>query len=99
MSAATAGLKVRKNRPKDIPSIKYYVLREMLERRRISVNRFAEALGETVNIVKGTKGDFPMDKLDLCIELLNNWSGPRTGQVGLIKPGTSETVTKEMLLA
>jgi len=98
MSAATAGLKVRKNRPKDGPSIKYYVLREMLERRRISVNRFADALGETVNVVKGTKGDFPLEKLDLCIELLNNWTGPRTGQLGLIKPGTSETVTREMLL-
>lgn len=98
MSAATAGLKVKKNRPKDGPSIKYYVLREMLERRRISVNRFADALGETVNVVKGTKGDFPLDKLDLCIDLLNNWSGPRTGQAVFIKTGTIETATKEMLL-
>lgn len=96
MSAAAAGLKVRKNRPKDGPSIKYYVLREMLERRRISVNRFADALGETVNVVKGTKGDFPLEKLDHCIYLLNNWDGPRTS---LSVPSSLETVTKEMLLA
>jgi len=95
MSAATAGLKVRKNRPKDGPSIKYYVLREMLERRRISVNRFAEALGETVNVVKGSKGDFPLEKLDYCIYLLNNWDGPRTT---LSVPTYVETATKEMLL-
>mgnify|MGYP001166943712 CR=1 FL=1 len=96
MSAATAGLKVRKNRPKDGPSIKYYVLREMLERRRISVNRFADALGETVNVVKGTKGDFPLEKLDQCVYLLNNWDGPRTS---LSVPSSLKTVTREMLLA
>jgi hypothetical protein len=67
----------------------------MLERRRISVNRFADALGETVNVVKGTKGDFPLEKLDQCIYLLNNWDGPRTS---LSVPSAFEPVTKEMLL-
>lgn len=94
-----ADLKISRSRPKDGPKIRHYVLREELEKRRIAVKQFAQALDLTIDVVKGTAGDFPLEKLDQCVELLNNWEGPRMGQ-SVLSPNRSAVrlITKEMLL-
>jgi hypothetical protein len=93
MSAGFVVSRVTNRAPKG-PTIKYYVLREELDKRRIGGNRFAEALGVTPSVLKGTKGDFPMEKLDQCIDLLNNWDGPRVAQTS----AKHQDVTRAMLL-
>jgi hypothetical protein len=95
----SSGLVIRKNRPKDGPKFKNFVLMQELEKRSISATQFAFALGIPVTVVRGVKGDFPIEKLDQCVELLNNWTGP-TAQRGnrMCKPDQCSPVSREMLV-
>lgn len=88
---------IRKARPAG-PRFQYYVLIQELSRRGISTRKFALAIGETNNVVSGAKGEFPLEKMDLCLELVNNWTGPRTAQRRISKPSECQPVTREMLL-
>ena len=103
-SAYASGFVVQKNRPKQGPKFQYFVLVSELEKRCISIRQLALALGLTDNVVKGAKGEFPLDKVDLCIELLNNWTGPTTNRQSgpLAKPVNRaqelRPVTRDMLV-
>jgi len=98
-SAFSSGFVVRKDRPKDGPKLQYFVLIQEMEKRCIAPARLALALGVTVKVLKGVCGDFPLEKLDLCVELLNNWTGqPKQSWVRQSKPAELKPVTREMLL-
>ena len=95
----SSGLVIRKNRPKDGLKFKNFVLLQELEKRGISATQFASALGIPVTVVRGVKGDFPIEKLDQCVELLNNWTGP-TAQRGarMTKPARCLPVSRDTFL-
>lgn len=102
-SAFSSGFVVQKNRPKNGPKFQYFVLLSEMEKRSIPLNPFAQALGLTPPAVKGNKGDFPLEKIDSAIDLLNNWTGPlsnrRNGPLGPArKPENLKPVTRQMLL-
>jgi|GEM_PF-5711108 len=98
--AFASGFVVRKDRPKDGPKFQYFVLLQEMQKRCISTKQLALALGVTDNVVRGTKGNFPLEKIDRCVELVNNWTGPTNGQPGkrLSKPAELRPVTREILL-
>jgi hypothetical protein len=104
LSAYSSGLVVHKDRPKNGPRFQYFVLLEQLEKRCISVRQFAMALGLTDSVLRGTKGNFPLEKLDQLIDLLNHWTGPTTNrQSGPLSRPVTRTqelrpVTREMLM-
>ncbi len=60
-------LGIRKNRPKDGPKFKNFVLMQELEKRSIASVQFAAAIGLPAPVVRGAKGDFPIDKVDHCV--------------------------------
>ena len=97
-SAFASGFVVRKDRPKDGPKFQYYVLQEELKKRRIATRQLALALELSANVVAGRAGDFPLEKVDQCVELINNWTGP-TGSPGWGKTATAmKPITRELLL-
>lgn len=80
-------------------TIKYFVLKEELFKREISLTAFAKALNVPTPVLSGKGSAFPLEKLDHAIELLNNWSGPRKAKRTLyIQPKDLKPVTKEMLI-
>ena len=102
-SAYSSGFVVHKNRPKNGPKFQYFVLLAEMEKRAIPLNPFAQALGLTPPAVKGSKGDFPLDKIDEAIDLLNNWTGSlsnrRNGPLSSArKLDNLKPVTRQMLL-
>lgn len=97
-SAFASGFVVRKDRPKDGPKFQYFVLLKEMEKRGISSVALASELGVTASVVRGVKGDFPVEKLDMCLELLNNWTGVTVPTKRISKPAELKTVTREMLL-
>lgn len=102
-SAFSSGFTVQKNRPKNGPKFQYFILLAEMEKRAIPLNPFAQALGVTPPVVKGSKGDFPLEKIDQALDLLNNWTGPisnrRSGPLGPArKTENLQPVTRQMLL-
>ncbi len=97
-SAFASGFTVRKDRPKDGHKFQYFILLQEMEKRGISIAQMALALKETANVVKGAKGDFPLEKVDLLLELVNNWTGPIVASKRISKPAELRVVTREMLL-
>jgi hypothetical protein len=105
-SAFSSGFVVnKKDRPKDGPKFQYFVLIQEMEKRSISPSRLALALAVTPNVLRGASSrDFPLEKLDLLIELLNNWTGPTTNrQAGPLGKPVMRTqklrpVTRDMLV-
>jgi len=103
-SAYASGFVIEKNRPKNGPKFQYFVLLQELEKRSISIRQLALALELTPNVVKGAQGEFPLEKLEQCIDLLNNWTGPtsnrQSGPYGkpVNKPDIAP-VTREMLVS
>lgn len=85
------------NRKPAAPTIKYWVLREELQRRHIAVAHFAKALGVTTGVLTGTGSAFPMEKVERLVELLNNWDGPRRPKVRNVRLMKVSPVTTEML--
>lgn len=92
---------IRKDRPKPGPKVKNFVLMQELDRRGIAATQFAAALALPVTVVRGTSGNFPVERLEDCVALLNNWTGPITARSRgshLVKPAHSGFVTREMLI-
>jgi hypothetical protein len=93
---------IRKDRPKPGPKVKNFVLMQELDKRGIAATQFAAALALPVTVVRGTSGNFPVERLEDCIALLNNWTGPITARSRgshLVKPTHSGFVTREMLIS
>ena len=84
--------------PAKAPTIKYWLLKEELQKRHIRVIDFAKALGVTTTVLAGTGAAFPMEKVDRMIELLNNWDGPRRPKVGNVRLMQPGPVTREMMV-
>ena len=80
------------------PTVKYWLLKEQLQRRHIAIIDFAKALGVTPGVLSGSKAVFPMEKVDRLIELLNNWDGPRRPKVRNERLVQPSPVTREMLV-
>jgi hypothetical protein len=92
---------IRKDRPKPGPKVKNFVLMQELDKRGIAATQFAAALALPVTVVRGTSGNFPVERLEDCVALLNNWTGPITARSRgshLVKPAHSGFVTREMLI-
>lgn len=82
-----------------VMTIKYFVLKEELFKREISLTAFAKALDVPTPVLSGKGSPFPLDKLDRAIELLNDWQGPRkTKRTLYIQPKDLTPVTREMLI-
>jgi hypothetical protein len=69
----SSGVKARAD--KGPQPIKIYWLIEELKKRKIPQRPFAQRLGITVNVLNGTAGIFPADKVEDCMRLLENWDG------------------------
>lgn len=93
---------IRKDRPKAGPKFKNFVLMQELDKRGIAATQFAAALSLPVTVVRGTSGTFPIERVNECVSLINNWTGPITARsrgTHLIKPTQSALVTPEMLIS
>lgn len=55
--------------------IKIWWLLDELKRKKISQKAFSERLGVPIQILTGRASGFPADKVDECMELLENWDG------------------------
>jgi len=95
---SSAELGIRMNRPKDVPKFKNFVLIQELEKRGIASRQFALALKLPAPVVRGAQGYFPLDKVDECIDLLNNWTGPISHRGSQSRPGQILPVSREMLV-
>lgn len=78
---------------------KYYILKEEIYKREISLQEFAKALGVPTPVLSGNGSPFPMEKLEMAIQLLNDWRGPtKLNTSKSYKPKLLLPVTKEMLV-
>jgi len=79
--------------------IKYWLLREELQKREIALTDFAQALDLKYEALSGKGTPFPIEKLQEAVELLNNWTGPRRSHTRNARPMKATAITAEMLLA
>lgn len=80
--------------------IKYFVLKEELFKREISLTSFARELGVPTPVLSGKGSPFPLERLDRAIDLLNNWPGPTKKRKSRQSWANKlEPVRREMLLA
>lgn len=78
--------------------IKYFVLKEELFKRDISLSCFARELDVPTPVLSGKGSPFPIEKLDRAVELLNNWPGPKKKRKSKQSWNKLEPVCREMLL-
>ncbi|MBX9687381.1 MAG: hypothetical protein K2X27_11810 [Candidatus Obscuribacterales bacterium] len=76
----SSGVKARAD--KGPQPIKIYWLIEELKKRKIPQRPFAQRLGIIVNVLNGTAGIFPADKVEECMRLLENWQAPQPVNAG-----------------
>ena len=77
---------------------KYFVLKEELFKRDITLSEFATALGVATPTVSGNGAPFPLEKLDLAVELLNNWTGPTKARRPHKTRSNIKLATREMFI-
>ena len=80
------------------PTIKYWLLKEELQKRHIAISDFAKALGVTTVVLNGNGSAFPLEKVERVLELLNYWNGPRRPKVRNVRLMQARPVTREMLV-